>query len=49
MYNGGAGCGAIAGFQRDLAATPRPSLRRDQATEIMNLSSHSQGQFRAEL
>jgi len=21
MYNGGAGCGAIAGFQRDLAAT----------------------------
>jgi hypothetical protein len=23
MYNGGAGCGAIGGFQRDLAATLR--------------------------
>jgi hypothetical protein len=24
MYNDGAGCGAIAGFQRDLAATLLP-------------------------
>jgi hypothetical protein len=39
MYNGGAGCGVVARFQRDLPATPRPAQRRYQATEFVNLSS----------
>jgi hypothetical protein len=49
MYNGGAGTAQLLAFGATFTQRPGSRPRRDQATEIMNLSSHSAGAKRREL
>jgi hypothetical protein len=49
MYNGGARTAQLLAFGATFPQRLRRCGRRDQATEIMNLSSHSAGAKRREL